>query len=134
MGGAVWAISTFRVTSVTACSVSLMPTARIDGLMTTESANELLMYDTQRHEIQHPNHTYAVIWYLCDGGLSVTVVVRHILLCFRNGAQGTMRAFAEERAYINTVDRHHMCLDFECNSISRDVLLQSLGNAKRSPQ
>jgi len=53
-----------------------IPTARVSGLVITEAADEVLVYDTERHHIHHLNHTSAVIWRLLDGRRTVSDVVR----------------------------------------------------------
>ena len=54
-----------------------VPVARIEDLVITESADEVLVYDKQRHEIHHLNKASAVVWRLCDGKRSVAELARH---------------------------------------------------------
>ncbi len=53
-----------------------VPAARIDDLVITESADEVLVYDKQRHEIHHLNQASAAVWRLCDGKRSVAELAR----------------------------------------------------------
>jgi len=53
-----------------------VPAARIDGLVVTESRDEVLVYDTAKHHIHHLNQVSAVIWRLCDGQRSVADLAR----------------------------------------------------------
>lgn len=57
-------------------SVKSIPAARVDGLVTTEAADEVLVYDRDRHHIHHLNRTSAVVWRLCDGRRSADDVAR----------------------------------------------------------
>ena len=52
-----------------------IPAARSDGLIMTESGDELLVYDEQRHHIHQLNQTSAVVWQLCDGRRTVPDLV-----------------------------------------------------------
>jgi hypothetical protein len=45
----------------------LLPAARHEDLVTTESGDELLVYDTKTHVIHHLNPSASVIWRLSDG-------------------------------------------------------------------
>ncbi len=58
----------------TGLSAAAVPAARIEGLVTTEAGEEVLVYDQERHHIHHLNRTSAVIWRLCDGSRSVTAI------------------------------------------------------------
>lgn len=49
----------------------VVPAARVEDVVITESAGEVLVYDKLRHQIHHLNRTAAVIWRLCDGSRSV---------------------------------------------------------------
>jgi len=53
-----------------------VPVARIEDLVITESADEVLVYDKQRHEIHHLNQASAAVWRLCDGKRSVADLAR----------------------------------------------------------
>lgn len=53
-----------------------VPAARIEGLVTTEAGDEILVYDQTKHHIHHLNQTSAVIWRLCDGQRGVSDVAR----------------------------------------------------------
>lgn len=55
---------------------SAVPAARFDGLVVTESGDEVLVYDKQRHQIHHLNRTSAVIWRLCNGERSVAGIAQ----------------------------------------------------------
>ncbi len=55
---------------------SHVPAARVDSLVITESKDEVLVYDTERHHIHHLNQTSAVVWRLCDGRRTVGDIVR----------------------------------------------------------
>lgn len=52
------------------------PRARFDGLVVTESAAEVLVYDTAAHHIHHLNQVSAAIWRLCDGRKSIAGLAR----------------------------------------------------------
>jgi hypothetical protein len=43
------------------------PAARFQNLVVTETADEVLLYDTEKHHIHHLNATTAAVWRLCDG-------------------------------------------------------------------
>lgn len=50
---------------------AIVPAARVDDLVITETGDELVVYDKERHHIHHLNHTSAVVWRLCDGRRSI---------------------------------------------------------------
>lgn len=50
---------------------SYRPQARIDGLVTTETGSDLLIYDTERNELHTLNHAAAAVWRAADGSKSV---------------------------------------------------------------
>ncbi len=52
------------------------PLARAIDVVVTETAGEVLVYDTTVHHIHHLNEPTAVIWRLCDGRRSVVDLVR----------------------------------------------------------
>ena len=52
------------------------PAARLTGLVTTESDNELLVYDTSRHQIHHLNATSTTVWRLLDGSRTLGEVAQ----------------------------------------------------------
>jgi len=43
------------------------PRQVINGVITTESGDDLLIYDTSRHHIHHLNPVASAIWRACDG-------------------------------------------------------------------
>lgn len=57
-------------------NVGCAPLARAIDLVVTETAGEVLVYDTAVHHIHHLNHVTAVIWRLCDGRQSIGDLVR----------------------------------------------------------
>lgn len=57
-------------------SLVSVPAARIDDLVVTQTAEEVLVYDKLRHEIHHLNRTSAAIWRLCDGQRRIAELVR----------------------------------------------------------
>ncbi|MDQ3657261.1 MAG: PqqD family protein [Chloroflexota bacterium] len=57
-----------------------VPAARTGNLVTTESHDETLVYDTARHHIHHLNPVSSVIWRLCDGWRSMSDIVRNASL------------------------------------------------------
>jgi hypothetical protein len=46
---------------------AIVPAAKFNGLVVTETADEVLVYDTERHHIHHLNRTTAAVWRACDG-------------------------------------------------------------------
>jgi hypothetical protein len=53
-----------------------LPTARVSGLVITEAADEVLDYDTERHDIHHLNQATTVVWRMLDGRRSVDELIR----------------------------------------------------------
>ena len=45
----------------------VIPASRREGLVVTQLASDLLVYDTDRGELHHLNETVAAVWNLCDG-------------------------------------------------------------------
>jgi hypothetical protein len=58
------------------CETGSCPRARTSGLVTTEAADEVLVYDTDRHHIHHLNITTAAVWRHCDGERAVGDLAR----------------------------------------------------------
>jgi len=52
------------------------PRAREKGLLTCEVADELLVYDLDRHKAHCLNSTAALVWRQCDGRTSVPEITR----------------------------------------------------------
>jgi len=48
------------------------PTARVNDLVITDAAGDVLVYDKLNHTIHHLNHTVGVVWRLCNGRRSVS--------------------------------------------------------------
>lgn len=53
-----------------------VPDARKEGLVIQELADEVLVYDLQRHKAHCLNHTAAWIWKHCDGRATVVEMAR----------------------------------------------------------
>jgi hypothetical protein len=53
-----------------------IPAARIEGLVVTESRDDVLVYDTEHHHIHHLNQVSAAVWRSCDGRRSIPDVTR----------------------------------------------------------
>lgn len=53
-----------------------VPDARTEGLVIQELADEVLVYDLQRHKAYCLNHTAAWIWKHCDGRATVVDIAR----------------------------------------------------------
>ena len=47
------------------------PQSRLDGLITTETESDLLIYDTERHELHTLNRAAASVWRSADGSKSM---------------------------------------------------------------
>ncbi len=47
------------------------PLARLKGIVTTQTNDELLAYDTVDHQIHHLNGFVANVWRACDGSTSI---------------------------------------------------------------
>ena len=54
----------------------LRPCVRADGIVVHALADEVLVYDLERHKAHCLNHTAALVWKYCDGRTSVTEMVR----------------------------------------------------------
>ncbi len=54
----------------------VVPEARKDGLVVQELADEVLVYDLERHKAHCLNHTAAWIWKHCDGKATVVDMAR----------------------------------------------------------
>lgn len=53
-----------------------VPARRVIGLAVTETADEVLIYDTERHHIHHLNATTSAVWRVCDGTRDVAALAR----------------------------------------------------------
>lgn len=53
-----------------------VPDARKEGLVIQELADEVLVYDLQRHKAHCLNHTAAWVWKHCDGRATVAEMAR----------------------------------------------------------
>jgi hypothetical protein len=54
--------------------MSWRPLARLDQLVTTESGDEVLVYDLATHAIHHLNAAAATVWRHCDGHRTVAAL------------------------------------------------------------
>jgi coenzyme PQQ synthesis protein D (PqqD) len=54
------------------------PKAKKDKLVVRELADELLVYDRERHEAHCLNRTAALVWKHCDGRTSVAEITRRL--------------------------------------------------------
>jgi Coenzyme PQQ synthesis protein D (PqqD) len=54
----------------------LRPCVRADGLVVQALADEVLVYDLERHKAHCLNHTAALVWKHCDGRTSVSEIAR----------------------------------------------------------
>lgn len=54
------------------------PQARLDGLVVRELAEEVLVYDTERHKAHCLNPMAAAVWRHCDGQTTVAEMVRRL--------------------------------------------------------
>jgi hypothetical protein len=48
-----------------------LPRARVEGLITTETASDLLIYDVERNELHTLNSVAATVWRAADGSRTV---------------------------------------------------------------
>jgi len=55
-----------------------LPQARRDGLVVRELADEVLVYDTERHKAHCLNPMAAAVWRHCDGQTTVAEVARRL--------------------------------------------------------
>lgn len=55
-------------------SALTVPSARTVDLVTTESKDEVLVYDQTVHHIHHLNATATKVWRLCDGQRTVSEI------------------------------------------------------------
>ncbi len=53
-----------------------VPARRAVGLAITETTDEVLIYDTERHHIHHLNATTSAVWRICDGAHAVDEIAR----------------------------------------------------------
>ena len=55
-----------------------VPEARTQGLVVQQLADELLVYDQDRHKAHCLNHTAAMVWEQCDGRSSVKEIAEKL--------------------------------------------------------
>jgi hypothetical protein len=55
-----------------------VPEARTEGLVVQQLAEEVLVYDQDRHKAHCLNHTAALVWEQCDGQSSVKEIARKL--------------------------------------------------------
>ena len=55
-----------------------VPEARTEGLVVQQLAEEVLVYDQDRHKAHCLNHTAALVWEQCDGESSVKDIARKL--------------------------------------------------------
>src|SRR5262245_14825150 len=56
----------------------LIPQARTEGLVVQELADEVLVYDRERHKAHCLNRTAALVWEQCDGKRSASAIASAI--------------------------------------------------------
>jgi Coenzyme PQQ synthesis protein D (PqqD) len=66
--------------------MKMFPKARQEKLVVREFADELLVYDKERHEAHCLNRTAALVWKHCDGRTSVAEISRRLANEMAGGA------------------------------------------------
>ncbi len=56
----------------------MLPEARTDGLVVEELADEVLVYDLQRHQAHCLNRTAALVWRRCDGQTTAAQIATRV--------------------------------------------------------
>lgn len=69
---------------------SAMPQARRDGLVVQELAEEVLVYDTERHKAHCLNPIAAAVWRHCDGQTTVADMVPRLQRDFSTPVDGAV--------------------------------------------
>ena len=87
-----------------------LPRAREKGLLTCEVADELLVYDLDRHKAHCLNSTAALVWRQCDGRTSIPEISRALNSAYKVTIDNDVVWFALEqleRARLIHIDVAH---------------------------
>lgn len=108
-------------------SHALRPQARTSGLVIQQFADEVLIYDLERHQSHCLNPTAALIWKLCDGRRTLSDIAR--------GVGERLKVTADEqivRLALKQLGRRRLLgepLVPQAQTISRRALVRRLGIA-----
>ncbi len=108
-------------------SNQFMPTARVQGLIVTELADETLVYDEERDRAHCLNESAARVWKACNGARSAADIATHL--------QAEQNApFTSEVVWLalQELDRSHLLQDHvvlppELAGLSRRAFLKKAG-------
>jgi hypothetical protein len=106
-----------------------VPHARKDGLVVQELAEEMLVYDLERHKAHCLNHTAAWIWKHCDGRTTVAEIARLLQAELKRPVDEEMIWFAVDQLGRDHLLRERIMRPAETVGMSRRELVKQLGMA-----
>jgi hypothetical protein len=107
----------------------LVPHARKDGLVVQELAEELLVYDLERHKAHCLNRTAAWIWKHCDGRTTVAEIARLLQAELKGPVDEEMIWFAVDQLGRDHLLRERIPRATDTVGMSRRELVKQLGVA-----
>ncbi len=106
-----------------------IPTARRDGLVIRELADELLVYDTQRDKAHCLNRTAALIFHHCDGLSSPTEIAHSLSLELNAPVDEKMVWFALEQFSKDHLLEEQVQIPQLMSGMTRRQMVRALGLA-----
>ncbi len=106
-----------------------VPHARKDGLVIQELAEEVLVYDLERHKAHCLNQTAARIWKHCDGRTTVAEIARLLQAELKGPVDEEMIWFAVDQLGKDHLLRERIPRATDTVGMSRRELVKHLGVA-----
>jgi hypothetical protein len=109
--------------------MNLIPTARKEGLVVRELADEVLVYDTLADKAHCLNHTAALIWHHCDGRSSVSQIASAVSLQLQAPVDEKMVWFALDQLSKDRLMKEKVSLPALMSGMTRRQMVRTLGIA-----
>jgi hypothetical protein len=109
--------------------MNLIPTAREEGLVVRELADEVLVYDTTTDKAHCLNHTAALIWQHCDGQSSVSQIAHSVSLHLKAPVDEKLVWFALDQLSKDHLLEQRVCMPALMSGMTRRQMVRILGIA-----
>jgi hypothetical protein len=114
-----------KTTKITKTIAQPIPTARQNGLVVKELADEILVYDTTSDKAHCLNRTAALVWGFCDGQTTVDGIVAK--LGTESKASVNVNTVSMAIAQLDEINLLTAKIDLNSNVLSRRQLMRAIG-------
>lgn len=108
---------------------NLKPLARQEGLIVQQMPDEVLVYDTERHEAHCLNRTAALVWQHCDGKTGVPQIAHRLQREFKTVVKEDLVYLALDQLGKDHLLEERVILPEMMKGISRRELMRRAGLA-----